>query len=140
MKKHRKFVPLLASAASLLIAAVLVVGAAAAPDPFKGKWHSIDVDGSYQTLVIGGGPGSTYHVRYHDYGASVCGVDGTGAPLYAASAVGSLSASGTVLAGRLPVYCLASPRYLFEDPDTYFEFEYVAGTLVDIHGGVVWTH
>jgi len=72
MKKTKKSVPMLAVAASLLMAAVLVVGAAAAPDPFKGKWHSIDVDGSNQTLQVGGGPGGSYHVRYYDDGATVC--------------------------------------------------------------------
>lgn len=140
MKKMKKTVPLLAAAASLLLAAMLVIGAAAAPDPYIGKWHSTDVDGSYQTLTIGGGPGSTYHFRYRDFGATVCGLDGSGAWLYGASANGVLTASGTSLSSDpLPVYCLASPPTFFDN--VVFEFSLVGDTLWQLQPGpvvVVW--
>src|SRR5512139_501653 len=113
MEMKRKFVPFLAVASSLLTAAVVVAQAAASPDPLKGTWYSVDTDTSNQTLRIGGGPGSSYHVRYVDDGASVCGwTPGSSGP--AASAQGSLSASGFVLSGDMPVYCLTAPRYLWD--------------------------
>ena len=133
MKKMRKLVPVLASASSLLIAAVLVVGAAAAPDPFKGKWHSTDTDGSNQTLFVGGGPGSSYHVRYYDDGATVCAPDLS----VAASAIGALGRSGDTISGLVPVYCLASPPYVY-DLHSYFEYTLVGTTLVD-QWGTIWT-
>jgi len=136
--KTKRFVPFLAAVFSLLMAVVLVAGVAAAPDPLKGKWYSTDVDTSSQTLHVGGGPGSSYHVRYYDDGASVCGWNPvTGGP--AASAQGSLTGAGLVLSGNLPVYCLESPHYLWGTGA--FEFTYDPGTdtLTDSHG-VVWHH
>jgi len=134
MDQTRKLIPLLATAASLLMAVALVIGAAAAPDPFKGKWHSTDVDGSYQTLHIGGGPGSSYHVRYFDDGASVCAED----MLTAASANGWLTASGDTLSGVIQVYCLFSPPTPYESGSD-FEYRLVGGNLLDQHG-ITWTH
>lgn len=134
MDKRRKVISVVAAAGTLLLAAVLVIGAAAAPDPFKGKWHSIDIDGSYQTLQIGGGPGSSYHVRYFDEGASVCAVD----MLTAASANGSLTATGDTLSGVIQLYCLFSPPEAYES-GTYFEYTLVGGNLVDLWG-TTWTH
>jgi len=143
MKETRKMVRLLATAASLLMAAVLVVGAAAAPDPFKGTWYSVDIfDGSNQTLHIGGGPGNSYHVRYYDDGASVCETPRPpyGGPwLYAASASGTLEASDFVLSGNLPVYCLAHPRHLYANGDFRYTYDSVGDTLTDQHGNI-WTH
>jgi hypothetical protein len=136
--KSKKLIPYVAVAFSALMAVLLVAGAAAAPDPFQGTWYSVDTDTSNQTLRVGGGPGGSYHVRYYDYGASVCGWTPLGGG-DAASAQGSLSASGLVLSGDLPVYCLASPRYLWGTGG--FEFTYDAGTdtLTDSHG-VEWHH
>ena len=142
MKKNRKLVPILAAASSLLLAAMLVVGAAAAPDPFIGKWHSTDVDDSYQTLTIGGGPGGTHHFRYRDFGATVCGLDGGGGWLYGASATGVLTASGATLSSApftVPVYCLASPPTFFDN--VVFTFTLDGDTLVQSEPGdedVVW--
>lgn len=131
MNKTRKLIPLLGTAASLLMAAALVIGAAAAPDPFKGKWHSTDIDGSYQTLQIGGGPGSSYHVRYFDDGATVCAED----MLTAASANGWLTVSEDTLSGVIQVYCLFSPPTPYEE-GSYFQYTLVAGNLVDQYGTV----
>jgi hypothetical protein len=139
MNMKKKLLALLAAGSSLMMAAVLVVAAAAAPDPFKGTWYSVDnADTSNQTLHVGGGPGSSYHVRYYDDGASVCGWNpGSSGP--AASAQGSLSASGYVLSGDLPVYCLASPRYLWGTNTFVFTYDPGTDTLTDSHG-VVWHH
>src|SRR5574340_36436 len=139
MKTTRKVIPWLAATSSLLLAAVMVIGAAAAPDPFKGQWRSTDTDGSTQTLRIGGGPDGSYHIVYYDDGATVCGLDENGDFLAAASAVGRLGPSGDTISGLAPVYCMASPRYLY-DLDVYFEYTYQAGTdtLLDVHG-VTWS-
>jgi hypothetical protein len=48
--------------ALLLVSMLVVPQASAKPDPFIGVWTSIDVDGSSQTLTIGGGSGEP--VRY----------------------------------------------------------------------------
>jgi hypothetical protein len=129
MNMKKKLLALLAAGSSLMMAAVLVVAAAAAPDPFKGTWYSVDpFDGSNQTLHVGGGPGSSYHVRYYDDGASVCALDLS----TAASASGFLTATGTSigdqLSGDLPVYCLASPRTWYGD--LTFTFTLDGDTLV----------
>jgi len=142
---NKRFVPLIAAAFSLLMAVVLVVGAAAAPDPFRGKWYSTDVDFSSQSLVMGGGPGGSYHVRYYDAGASVCGwTVGSSGP--AASAQGFLSltaAPDPTISGNLQVYCLTSPPtpYPAAGSPSAFSFTYVPATdeLIDGHG-VVWSH
>jgi hypothetical protein len=53
-------------------------------DPYIGAWESVDLDGSYQRLMIGGGPKMSippdplkpphpYHIVYFDHGATVCG-------------------------------------------------------------------
>lgn len=131
---------ILIAALIVLISAVFAAQAGAAPNPFIGMWHSTDIDGSNQTLTIGGGPGNTFRVRYHDDGASICGLDpDTGDFLYAASARGSLTASGDYLSGTMPVYCQTSPPSLW---GTYFfEYWYDPGTdtLTD-NLGVVWSH
>ena len=140
MNMKKKLLALLAAGSSLMMAAVLVVAAAAAPDPFKGTWYSVDpFDGSNQTLHVGGGPGSSYHVRYYDDGASVCGWNPViGGP--AASANGFLTAIGDQLSGNLPVYCLASPRTLWGD--FTFTFTLDGDTLIQQvqapHDVVIW--
>ena len=139
MYNHKKTFPLAAASFAILIAAVLVVGAAAAPDPFKGTWYSVDTDTSNQTMRIGGGPGSSYHVRYYDDGASVCGWT-VGASGPAASANGFLSATGDVLSGSIPVYCLTSPRYLYGTSSFTFTYDPATDTLTDSPWGVVWHH
>lgn len=44
---------------------------AASGSALTGAWDSIDVDGSYQQLAIGGGSASV-HVQYVDHGPSFC--------------------------------------------------------------------
>ena len=136
----KKSTPVLAVIWSLLISAVLIVSASAAPDPLKGSWHSTDVDDSYQTLHIGGGPGNAYHVKYRDNGATVCGLDpDTGEILYAATANGFLELSSGALSGSLPLYCLAGPRYLYNAAQP-FAFTYQAGTDTLLDGfGNTWS-
>ncbi|HEY5982563.1 MAG TPA: hypothetical protein VIU38_03760 [Anaerolineales bacterium] len=141
MKKNRKLIPLLATASSLMLAFSLVIGAAAAaapPVPFIGTWTSTDTDGSTQTLRIGAGTAGGYHAVYFDDGATVCGFDANGDFLAGSMAVGAIGALGNTLEGLLPVYCMASPRYLY-DLDALFSLTYDSSTdtFTDIHG-VVW--
>ena len=125
---------------ALLMMAALVSTASAASDPFVGKWTSTDIDGSYQILTIGGGSGSSYHMRVYDFGASTCGLDpDAGDFLYAASIEGTLSLTNGMLSGTLPLYCQTSPPTF--DSNAFLQFTYYPAndTLVD-NFGVVWSH
>lgn len=131
---------ILTAASLLLVSAVVVSRAAATKDPFIGVWYSTDTDGSSQRLTIGGGSGGAYHVRYFDDGATVCGLDPvTGDFLYAASAMGSLSATDGMLAGDLPVYCLTTPPTLHNVSHFQYAYDSTSDTLTD-SWGVVWHH
>ena len=137
MKKH---VRMLIIATCVLLASVLVMSTAlAASSPFTGAWDSIDSDGSYQTLRIGGGPGDSQHVRYYDFGATVCGLDPvTGDFLYAASARGNLTASGNSLTGSMPVYCQSGPPAFWGNANFAFAYDPGTDTLTDGFG-IVWS-
>lgn len=60
---------------------------------YAGHWQSADIDGSAQTLRVWLEDG-VYQFEWYDDGASVCGQDSSGNPLYAAT----LTGSATVLA------------------------------------------
>jgi len=113
----------LASASSLLIAAVLVVGAAAAPDPSRANGIPPILTAATRP-VCGGGLAASYHVRYYDDGATVCAPDLS----VAASAIGALGRSGDTISG---LCCLlpGSPPYVY-DLHSYFEYTLVGTTLV----------
>jgi len=131
-------IPLFA-ASLLLMLAVGVSVVFAAPDPFVGGWESTDQDGSYQVLTIGGGPGNSYHVRYYDFGATICGLDPvTGDFLHAASAQGVLTDSGSGPEGTLPVYCRTSPPTFWGNANFNYMYDSITDTLVDAHG-IVWS-
>ena len=121
----------------LLISATTVTSVLAARDPFIGAWESTDLDGSYQTLTIGGGPDNTYHVRYYDFGATVCGLDETGDFLYAASARGVLTGSDGSITGTLHVNCMTHPPTFWGD--AYITYVYDADTDTIFDGAVFWT-
>ena len=100
--------------AVLLVSPILNVQAGRPRDPFVGAWESIDgdsdgdgvpdlpgADGSYQRLTIGGSKGR-YNVNLKDYGATVCGVDEDGVPLYACTLKGPATAEARVLSSRRP--------------------------------------
>jgi len=124
---------------ALSISMLLVSQASAKPNPFIGVWTSIDVDGSSQTLVIGGGSGDAQRVRFHDDGATICGLDpDTGDFLSAASARGLLLASGDVLSGDLSLYCHTSPPTFVGDVHFVYTYDPFTDTLTDWLG-VVWS-
>jgi hypothetical protein len=125
--------------ALLLVSMLFVTQASAKPNPFIGVWTSIDVDGSSQTLVIGGGSGDTRQVRFHDDGATICGLDPeTGDFLSAASARGLLSVSGDTLSGDLSLYCQTSPPTFAGDFHFVYTYDPSTETLTDWLG-VVWS-
>lgn len=138
MKKiFRNFV---ITAVMLMFMSAFVSTAGAASDPFVGNWTSTDTDGSYQILTIGGGADGSYHVRYYDFGASTCGLDPeTGEILYAASVEGTLSLSGYMLSGTLPLYCQTAPPTFRHNSTFLYIYDPETDTLIDIYG-VVWSH
>jgi hypothetical protein len=106
-----------------LVAGILVVGTlvalgAGGPlggwSPFIGSWTSIDVDGSFQRLQIGGGVG-TVQFQYRDYGCSACGLDDEGNPLYPCVGKGEGAVDGDELSGSMALWCLGKPRWLYGD-------------------------
>jgi hypothetical protein len=122
----------------LLISALTVTSVLAARDPFIGAWESTDLDGSYQTLTIGGGPDNTYHVRYYDFGATVCGLDpDTNDFLYAASARGLLTGSDGSITGTISVYCMTHPPTFWGDAYITYYYDASNDTIID-SGSVVW--
>lgn len=109
-------------------------------DPFVGKWASTDTDGSYQILTIGGGSGSSYHIRVSDFGASTCGLDPeSGDFLHAASIEGTLSLSDGRLSAALPLYCQTTPPTFDGYAFLQYTYDQATDTLVD-NFGVVWSH
>jgi hypothetical protein len=131
---------LLALAATLVftLSVATVSGASEMPpdDPFLGLWKSRDVvDGSRQMLAIlpGTGPGQ-YLVILYDRGASACGCDDKGDPLYAALAVGMGSAEGNELQADLGVWCLTRPMTFLGPSAATFEYDAATDTLLDAWG------
>lgn len=137
MKKSVRFLILIL--ALLLVSALMVTSVFAARDPFIGGWESIDIDGSYQVLRIGGGPGENRRVSYRDFGATICDdPPGTGALEFAATARGNLIHSGNNLTGMMPVYCHTSPTVFWGD--AFFDFTYDPGTDTLADGfGIIWS-
>ena len=120
-----------------IVALALVAAVPSAPgNPWKGAWWSIDVpDGSLQRVVFGG----QGYFSFIDWGASVCGLDGNGEPLYAARIVGRADeVTPTTFTGFAPVVCMTHPPSVW-DPNFPFAWTYdsVTNTLWD--GRVTWT-
>ncbi len=65
--------------AAILLTAFAITPAAAANSPFTGAWESIDFDGSYQVMTIGGvsQSGNTRMVLFDSFGSICVAVDGT---------------------------------------------------------------
>jgi len=95
--------------------------------PWRGAWWSIDIyDGSLQKVVFGGGSQGLFN--YIDWGASVCGTDTNGNPLYAAHASGVAdTVNGTSFTGSAPVVCMTHPPTTF-DPNFPFSWTYDPAT------------
>lgn len=134
----KRFVSLVLTVTVLFSVAVLSVQAAPPGRPFTGVWESIDPwDLSQQRLVISpvARAARGYHVVYRDYGASVCGVDAQGQPLYAASGTGTGSATGSVLNTQLAIWCLARPRWFWGTSGSILSYDAATDTLNETWGG-----
>ena len=118
----------------LLLSTMTVTAVLAARDPYIGTWESTDWDGSYQTLTIGAGPDNTYHVRYYDFGASVCGTDPQTNEFYAASARGFLSPLDGNIEGTIAVTCLTRPPEFYNDADVTYGYDSSNDTLIGADG------
>lgn len=121
----------------LLVASTVAAPARAMPSSIIGAWETTDTyDGSHMTLEIGGGPPGSNYVRFHDTGLSDCGLDpGSGAPLYAGSAMGFMFGSDLEIDGTLPVFCRTAPPSFLAD--VHFHFMYDADSD-EVVGGRTW--
>jgi hypothetical protein len=136
MKRSNRF--LVVAILVLLVSALMVTSVFAARDPFIDVWESIDIDGSYQVMRIGGGPGDNHRVFYYDFGASICDDPPfSGALEYAALARGWLTHTGNTLSGNLSVYCRTRPPTFWGD--AAFDLVYDPSTDTFTDGlGIVW--
>ena len=94
-------------------------------DPWRGTWWSIDpFDNSLQKVVFtGGGLGK---FNFIDWGASVCGKDVNGNPIYAAQASGNaVTVDATSFNGVAPLICKTHPPSIW-DPSFPFTWTYDA--------------
>lgn len=110
--------------ASLVLILTMTTSAAAASNVFTGAWDSIDVDGSYQQLFIGGGAAGV-RVHYVDHGATLC--HALGAP----NGVATIRGTGTVAGSKLTVsfdQIRCSGGIVFETPGGGWTFEHNADT------------
>jgi len=94
-------------------------------NPWKGKWWSIDLDGSLQSVVF---LGST-NFKYVDRGATICGKDEFGVILYRADARGSGSISDFTFTGTADLRCLAHPPYIWGEHTFIWTYDPVTNTI-----------
>ena len=101
----------------VLVILLVVTSVAMAGDKkgFDGAWETVDpFDGSYEVMII---ESSYPHFSYTDYGATACGTDGDGSPLYPAVIEGDPVISGDTLTVSGMVVCMGdSPYFLLPDP------------------------
>ena len=131
----RKFVfTALAICILIALAMALASDATAAPG-FLGRWWSVDVDGSSQKLQIGLADNG-YLLKLFDDGASICGLDPDGNPLYAAIGKGKGTADGNVLHASFKFWCLTDPRTFWGTATGDYTYDPATDTLQD--GWVAW--
>jgi len=137
MKKTITIV-LVVVAMTLIITSVALAGR---KKGFDGAWESIDVDDSYQIMVIQ----TDDYYMYYDFGASICGLDEFGDPIHPCVLEGIPSVEGNVLSIEVYVLCITdSPYYVPEDPPgespAVYDFEFTYNRERDtIEGmGVTW--
>jgi hypothetical protein len=130
---------LVAAAMMVSLAFIYAPPADAARADFVGVWYSTDDDGSRQVLTVLGGRTGSYRAFYIDFGASICGWDGTYSPSTVAVARGQLVEAGSSISGDMAVYCMTRPPSL--DGTYSFEFTYNLATDSLTDGiGVEWFH
>lgn len=96
-------------------------------NPWKGKWWSIDLDGSLQSVVFLG----SNQFKYVDRGATICGVDQEGIPLYRADGRGSGSISDLSFTGTTTLRCLTHPPYVWGEHTFVWTYDPATNTITD---------
>jgi hypothetical protein len=128
----------------LIIVSIVALGLTAAipakgpASPWRGTWWSIDpFDGSLQKVVFTGQD----RFIYIDFGASVCGKDSNGNPIYAAHSSGLAdTVDDSSFIGSGPIICMTHPPYIWSQ-DFPFSWTYVPATdtLLDDGLQTIWT-
>lgn len=104
-----------------------------------GEWESTDNDGSYQTLTIQQISDSLFSIELIDSGATSCGTDDNGAPLYAARLEGSGTAEFNFLfLETLEHTCLGNPDWSLGTLSLTLTYDPFTDILADAWQ-VVWT-
>jgi hypothetical protein len=137
MKRQKQITGQAIILATVVALLTISVASAAPPSPFVGFWKSVDIDGSNQTLLISPAPGNSNRLFLFDRGATVCGLDSSGNPLYPATARGRGAVSGSDLSGTWNVWCLSRPVTFYGNVGFNFTYDSGADTLTD-GIGVVW--
>jgi hypothetical protein len=109
-------------------------------DPFIGEWIAEDpVDGSRMILAIEE-EDSAYQVLLLDKGATICGLDEAGNPVFAAELKSIGIVQGEVLRTSAPsLKCLSDPP-TFQELDLTIDYRYQTGTdtLIDSAQDARW--
>jgi hypothetical protein len=101
---------------------------------FNGAWESIDsVDGSYQVMVI---QDSYPYFMYNDFGATICGTDTNGQPIYPGSIYGSPVIVGDTLTVEGKVLCITENPYY--TPAYRLEFTFNKNKDTILFGSDTW--
>ena len=105
---------------------------------FTGNWESTDNDGSQQTLLIVSLADGDFSATYMDDGASLCGTDSSGRPLYGVKleGVGQLSGNFLKFPG-LNVICLGDPEWNLDPLPFQVTYDLASDSLHDAWG-IVW--
>jgi hypothetical protein len=134
----KRIVFLVLAVTVMLSVGALGVEAAPPGRPFTGVWESIDPwDLSQQQMVITpvGRALKGYVLVSFDHGASACGVDAQGQPLYGAMGIGTGSATGNILATQAAIWCLARPRWFWGSWSSTLAYDSTTDTLFETWGG-----
>jgi hypothetical protein len=130
-----RFVLLLITLISLILLAASTPNKSN-PNPWRGKWWSIDQDNSLQSIVFHGGynSGGSVGFNYIDRGASMCGLDELGVPIFKADARGSGTVSGNTFTGQGNIRCLAKPPYIGLENRTFvWTYDPATNSISDRH-------
>jgi hypothetical protein len=116
------------------------------PDPIIGAWESFDVDGSYQRLMIGGGPGPSmsfppdpyrlrYHIVYFDRSSTTC----EGAAIAMGMGTSPDPYAPNTLEAELSGWCLTT-RSAFDGQTLVLTYSPDGDVLVQETGGepIIW--
>ena len=102
-----------------------------------GSWEGTDIDGSHMTMDITQTGAGQFTLVYMDEGASTCGLDAAGNPLYGFDSTPSGEASGLTLSlvGETGVCRVTGETIVY---DYSFTYQPGSDTILD-NLGVTWT-